>query len=117
MGTLAAAWPEAEFHLYDALPHYKVGNFPANQAGYDMQLEDVLKLLRDAMAAKGVKLSGYWMDCPYEYSSGEIAPLPSGFDGFQKIAKAVQVVKSMGLKVGKTFNSQQGGTTSDSGFF
>jgi len=115
--TLASALPEAQLFLYDALPHFSVGNFPANVPKYDMRLEEVLTLLHAAMSARGLKLAGYWMDCPYEYSSGEISPLPSGFDGFKKIAKAVQVAKGMGLKVGKTFNSQLGGTSSDKAFY
>jgi len=40
------------------------------------------------------------------------SPLPAG-SGFKKVADAAALVRGMGLRVGKTFNSQQGGATSD----
>lgn len=118
--VFAAAMPKianTKFFLYDALPHFWVGQFPPNNPNYNMSLEEVLPTLQKAMSAKGVQLSGYWMDCPYEYSSGDLQPLPSGFDGFEKIAEAVKRVKGMGLQVGKTFNSQAGGASSDEKFY
>lgn len=75
---------------------------------------DILLKVRKAMADRDVKqFEGYWMDCPYEYSRD--LPRKDG-DGFKKIATAVNLVKSAGMKVGKTFNSQAGGKTSDKGF-
>jgi hypothetical protein len=109
----AAGLPDTKFFLYDALPHFKVGGFPANDPQYDMDLMDVLTKLRDAMADRGVKLEGYWMDCPYEYSRD----LPGDVgDGFKKIATALKLIKSAGMKAGKTLNSQEGGSTSDKKF-
>lgn len=107
----ATELPGTKFFLYDALPHFRVAGFPANDAGYDLDLMDVLTKLRDAMADRGAKLEGYWIDCPFEYSRD----LPG--DGFRKIAAAVKLVKSAGMKVGKTLNSQEGGSTSDKGFY
>jgi len=111
--VMATGFPRAKFYLYDALPHYRAGNFPANIPAYDLDLSDILTLLRTAMVKKGTELAGYWMDCPFEYSEN----FPSGLDGFEKIAKAVQIVKAMGLEVGKTFNSQAGGQSSDEQFY
>lgn len=119
--TLATALgPSCQFFLYDALPHYAVGSqWPANVPVYGLELGETLTALNATMAAVGVPLAGYWMDCPYEYSRdypNATSPFPSG-SGFEKIAAAVKLVKSRGLAVGKTFNSQQGGSTSDKGFF
>lgn len=109
----AAALPSTKFFLYDALPHFKVGDFPANDAQYDLDLLEVLGKLRSAMQDQGVKLEGYWMDCPYEYSRD----LPGGDGyGFKKIAAAVKFIKSAGMQIGKTFNSQEGGQKSDKEF-
>lgn len=41
--------------------------------------------------------------------------MPAG-SGFQKVAAAVKLVKSLSLLVGKTFNSQAGGMVSDALF-
>jgi hypothetical protein len=110
-----------KFFLYDALPHMTVdkaapggGKWPRNNPNYDLDLGTLLRLLRTAMSPQ-VKLEGYWMDCPYEFSRdfpNATSPLPAG-SGFQKVADAAALVKGMGLRVGKTFNSLQGGQTSD----
>ena len=87
------ALPGAALFLYDALPHYAVGTkWPPSK---DMRLElgSALSQLQKAMAAKGVKLHGYWADCPFEYSES----YPGG-DGFKKVAAAAGLVSSMGLK-------------------
>lgn len=110
----AAGLPNTKFFLYDALPHFKVASFPANDRHYNMDLMDVLTRLRDAMADRGVTLEGYWMDCPFEYSRD--LPGDSG-DGFKKIATALKLIKSAGMKAGKTLNSQYGGSTSDKAFY
>lgn len=108
------------FFLYDALPHMAVGaKWPANIPRYDLELGEVLDALESAMRGRGVELSGYWMDCPYEYSRdypNATAPLPAG-SGFERVAAAAALVRARGLKVGKTFNSQQGGAKSDELFF
>ena len=110
----------ANFFLYDALPHYAVGNkFPANSPEYGLELTAVLEVLTREMDKVHVPLQGYWMDCPYEYSRdypNATNPLPPN-TGFHKIAAAVDLVKNMGLDVGKTFNSQAGGSESDEGFY
>jgi len=120
-GGLARANQSLAIFLYDALPHYAVGDaWPPNAPShYDLELGATLRALVPAVAARGVALAGYWMDCPYEYSRdypSASAPLPAGA-GFEKIAAAVKLVKGMGLLVGKTFNSQQGGQTSAQAFF
>lgn len=112
------------FFLYDALPHFSVGkDFPPNTRPpnheYGQDLETILDLLKDEMEKVGVPLAGYWMDCPYEYSRdypNATAPFPAG-EGWKKVAAAAALVRSKGLSVGKTFNSQQGGQTSDELFF
>lgn len=117
-GVMAAALPGTKFYLYDALPHYSVGiDWPANIAGYGLELGQVLQTLKQAMARQGVPLDGFWADCPYEYSAGTLAPLPRGLDGFEKLAAAVGLVKGMGLRFGKTFNTQKGGSASDESFY
>lgn len=71
------------------------------------------------MAAKNMTLEGYWADSPYEFSlnyPSANAPMPSG-SGFNKIAAMVALVKGMGLRVAKTFNSMAGGQTSDKAFY
>jgi hypothetical protein len=119
--------PPPNFFLYDALPHMTVdkpaasggGKWPRNIPNYDLDLGTLLRLLRAAMAKQQLELDGYWMDCPYEYSRdfpNATSPLPAG-TGFQKVADAAALVKGMGLRVGKTFNSQQGGATSDQLFY
>ena len=120
--------PLPKFFLYDALPHMTVdksssspggGKWPRNVPSYDLDLGTLLRLLRTAMANQKLALEGYWLDCPYEYSRdypNATQPLPAG-SGFEKVADAVALVKSMGLAVGKTFNSQQGGARSDELFY
>ena len=107
-------------YLYDALPHYAVGDtWPANDPRYGLELGATLRALAAAMAAQGVSLAGYWMDCPFEYSRdypNATQPLPAG-SGFEKIAAAVKLVKGMGLRVGKTLNSQAGGQKSAQAFY
>jgi hypothetical protein len=118
-GLTAAGASVPAFFLYDALPHMTVGKWPANVPTYGMDLGEILGLLDTAMAKLGVTLAGYWLDCPYEYSRdypNATAPLPAG-SGFQKVAAAAALVRARGLKVGKTFNSQMGGQTSDELFF
>ena len=44
------------------------------------------------------------------------SPMPAG-SGYKKVAAAVRVVKGLGMQIGKTFNSQQGGSTSAAGFY
>lgn len=93
------------FFLYDALPHYAVGTeYPANVAGYDLELGAILNTLAPAMSDRGVSLAGYWMDCPMEYSRD----YPLSGRGYEKVAAVVKLVKSLGLMAGKTFNSQAG---------
>eukprot|EP01043_Picozoa_sp_COSAG02_P019318 COSAG02_NODE_925_length_15858_cov_4.267276_11_plen_375_part_00 len=118
---------ETAFYLYDALPHYRVGDkWPANKPShYDMELGTVLSQLITAMNAKGVKLTGYWADSPMEYSANfpcvspvptpQCTPGPAG-SGYKKLAAAVKLVKDLDLKVGKTFNSQVGGKSSAEAF-
>ena len=120
-GGLARAGTTLTLFLYDALPHYAVGDaWPPNAPShYDLELGATLRALAPAMAAQGVVLAGYWMDCPYEYSRdypSAAAPRPAGA-GFDKIAAAVELVHGMGLLVGKTFNSQHGGQTSAHAFY
>ena len=108
----------AVFFLYDSLPHYTVKDWPANSdaIGFGLDLENVLTALQVAMDAEKVSLAGFWMDCPFEYSRdypNSTSPLPMG-SGFEKIAAAVTLVKSLGLQVGKTFNS---GVNSDELFY
>ena len=58
------------------------------------------------------------MDCPYDYSAAypnATAPRPFG-DGWKRVAAAAALVRGLGLEVGKTFNSQAGGATSDALF-
>ena len=86
---------------------------------YGLELGAVLSALRPAMAAKGVALAGYWADCPREYSRdypNATRPLPAG-SGYRKLAAALRLVHGMGLLMGKTFNSQQGGQTSAEAFY
>lgn len=114
------------FFLYDALPHYSVRDvngggvvWPANLPSYGLDLGIVLTLLQGAMLEKGVKLEGYWMDCPYEYSRdypNATSPYPLG-SGWQRVASAVSLVHSLNLKVAKTFNTQSGGSTSNQEFY
>jgi len=105
--------PDAKLFLYDALPHYDVGeDWPANEAGYGLELGDVLTRLRAAMAAESVVLHGYWADCPEEYS----AQYQHG-DGYARLAAAAALVGSMGLEFGKTINTGTGGQTSDKAFY
>lgn len=107
------------FFLYDALPHMTVGKWPRNVPQYDLDLGTLLSLLKSSMTEHKVKLTGYFLDCPYEYSRdfpNATSPMPAG-SGFKKIAAAVQLVKGMGLQIGKTFNSQQGGVKSDELFY
>ena len=62
---------------------------------------------------------GYWADCPYEYSRdypNASAPIP-GNAGFLKLQDTSLLVRNLSLKVAKTFNSGEGGQTSDRAFF
>ena len=118
------------FFLYDAIPHYAVGSeWPANTfaAHYELELGAVLTQLKAAMGAKGVKLTGYWADSPMEDSAcfpcmcgqdpeNPCKPGPDGA-GYEKIAAAVKLAKSLGLQAGKTFNSQAGGMASSEAFY
>lgn len=118
---LATKMTNSEFFLYDALPHFSVATWSANSGfgKYGLDLHNVLTSLQKAMTEQKVKLSGYWMDCPFEYSRdypNSTQPLAAG-SGFKKVGAAVQLVKQMGLQVGKTINSQQGGATSDERFY
>ncbi len=124
-GNAAAA---TTFFLYDALPHYSVDAsasggkvWPANTVGvkYGLELGATVRGLRAAMAAENMRLSGYWADCPFEYSRDfPNASAPAAGDaGFFKIAAALRLIKGMGLRFAKTFNSQQGGQTSAEAFF
>lgn len=108
--AIAQRWPNAVFILYDALPHFHVGDFPASNTKFDMELIDAIKLLRKAMTTQGLDLAGYWMDSPYEAS----LLIPHGWD---KIAEAVRQVKAEHLQVGKTFNSGDGGKESNQKFY
>ena len=165
--TLAS---DAQFWLYDALPHYAVElsnvsvkylskessaaaaaatataasaasskiietsiTFPQNDfpAKYNLSLGPVLTMTRDAMQKHGggTTLVGYWADSPREYSAyypcvtapktpRECVPVPKGpRDGYAKIKAALQLVQSIGLQFGKTFNSQVGGQTSSQAFY
>ena len=118
------------FFLYDAIPHYAVGSdWPANTfaAHYKLELGAVLTLLKDVMRVKGVTLTGYWADSPMEASA--CFPCMCGQDpenpckqgpagsGYQKIAAAIKLAKSLGLQAGKTFNSQAGGMVSSEAFY
>merc|ERR1712216_465646 len=94
--AIAEKWPNAIFFLYDALPHFHVGDFPSSNPNFDMELIDAIKLLREAMTAQGLTLTGYWMDSPYEASM-------KIHHGWDKIAEAVRQVKAEQLQVGKTF--------------
>eukprot|EP01063_Lacrimia_lanifica_P033741 TRINITY_DN6096_c4_g1_i1.p1 TRINITY_DN6096_c4_g1~~TRINITY_DN6096_c4_g1_i1.p1 ORF type:complete len:334 (+),score=92.61 TRINITY_DN6096_c4_g1_i1:48-1049(+) len=108
-----ARLPEAKLFLYDALPHYAVGDaYPASAAGYGLELTDVLAQLQRALAGRNVTLTGYWADCPADYSTA----YPYG-DGYAKIAAAAAAAASLGLEFGKTFNSQSGGAASDAAFY
>lgn len=111
--AVAVATPRSRFYLYDALPHYSVGPWPAN-LDYGLDLGAILVPLQARMASRGVPLCGYWMDCPRDYSvayPNASAPLPAG-DGYKKVAAAVALVQGLGLAAAKTFNSQLGGATS-----
>ena len=78
--------------------------------GYNMDLGEILELLQKAMVAQIFMLSSYWADSPYEYSRDYPDPA--------SVAKAaaMKLVKGEGLLMGKTFNSQTGGKTSDAAF-
>jgi len=119
-GGLGGSRGAPSFYLYDALPHMTVGAFPRNDPKYDLDLGTLLTTLQAAMRAKHVRLEGYLMDCPYEFSSDPFpnasAPMPAG-SGYRKIAAAAELVRNLGLRVGKTFNSQSGGQTSDTLFY
>ena len=127
-GLKATLGSGTAFYLYDAMPHYSVGaKWPANTpfGNHHMELGAILSQLRSAMTAKGVKLTGYWADSPMEYSANypckspvptpQCKPGPAG-SGYEKLAAAVNLVKSLGLKVGKTFNSEMGGKSSAAAF-
>jgi hypothetical protein len=115
----AAAAPRARLFLYDALPHFAVSAaYPANLPEYGLELNATLRTLRAAFSRAGVVLAGYFMDCPYDYSAvypNASASRPFG-DGWKRVAAAAALVHSLGLEVGKTFNSQSGGSTSDALF-
>jgi hypothetical protein len=69
--VVASALTGTKLFLYDALPHFSVGNdFPCNDPfeKYGLELGSVLTKLKKEMDKVGVPLSGYWMDCPFEYS-------------------------------------------------
>ena len=113
----AALGPAASLFLYDALPHFAVGEkWPQNPGGpraqFGLELGSVLQQLREAMAAKGVVLHGYWADCPFEYSD----EYPFG-DGYKKVAAAAGLVSSMGIKFGKTFNAAAAGNISSEAYY
>lgn len=120
MGGSTGATPL--FFLYDALPHYAVGTkWPANTASarYGLELGAVLTALKAAMVARGVVLTGHWLDSPFEYSRdypSAAAPWPGGA-GWNKIAAAVALVKGMGLQIGKTVNCGECGQTSAAAFY
>jgi len=119
VAVIAAAAPATRFFLYDALPHFSVGAWPANLPAYGLELGAILAGLQREMASRGIELRGYWMDCPLEYSRdypNATSPLPAG-DGYKKIAAAVALVHSLGMEAAKTFNSQAGGTASDKLFY
>jgi hypothetical protein len=40
--------------------------WPRNVPAYDLDLGTLMRLLKVAMAAKHVRLEGYWLDCPFE---------------------------------------------------
>ena len=113
---------KAAFFLYDALPHFAVGDaWPANTMGakYGLELGAVLTALKAAMVAKGLVLTGHWLDSPYEYSRdypSAAAPLPGGA-GWKKVAAAVALVKGMGLAIGKTVNCGECGQVSAEAFY
>jgi hypothetical protein len=79
------------------------------------------------MRAQGVELAGYWADSPMEDSAcypcmcgqGPDNPCKPGLagSGYLKVAATVKLVKTLGLRVGKTFNSQNGGQTSSRAFY
>merc|ERR1712070_344813 len=62
---------------------------------------------------QGVKLSGVWFDSPYEVSN-DPEKQPHGYD---KIALATTQIKELGLKVGKCFNSGDGGKEGNREFY
>ena len=59
----------------DALPHYSVGEWPANAPTYGLDLGTVLTMLQLEMQNVGVPLSGYWLDSPMEYVTTLSPPL------------------------------------------
>ena len=96
---------------------YKGTQWARDVASYDLDLGTLLSLVVAAMARRELTLDGYLMDCPFEYSRdfpNASAPMPAG-SGFEKVAAAARLVRGMGLLVGKTFTSQQGGTLSEAG--
>ena len=115
--AVQSALPAASLFLYDALPHYSVGTkWPQNPGGprahFGLELGSVLHQLKQAMAAHGVVLHGYWADCPFDSSDG----YPYG-DGYKKVAAAAELVTAMGLQFGKTFNAIQAGQTSSEAYY
>lgn len=109
------------FFLYDALPHFAVGDaWPPNTGhAYQMELGQTITMLQAAMGVEQVELAGYWADSPMEYSRDypdATNPWPAG-SGYKKIAAAVKLVTAtLGLQIGKTFNSQHGGSISGEQF-
>eukprot|EP01048_Picozoa_sp_COSAG05_P013117 COSAG05_NODE_1366_length_5062_cov_15.988762_3_plen_389_part_00 len=118
--TAAGQLTPPELFLYDTPAHMTVGQWPPNTPTYHLDLGKILQLLQAAFKAEGgIELTGYWMDLPYELSRdfpNSTAPLPAG-SGFKKIVTAAEIVRSFGLKVGKTYNSVQGGQTSNRLFY
>ena len=91
-----------EFFLYDTPAHMTVGTWPPNVPKYELDLGNILQLLLGAFRADPpLRLTGFWMDLPYEYSRdypNATQPFPAG-SGFERVAAAVELARSLGLKV------------------
>ena len=104
---------DVQLYLYDCIAHYIVEEWPANwpmppNVTYDMNLDHVLTTLKKKMKLQGAVLVGYWADCPYSCSTKYNAKNGTQLDGYLRFAAAVALVKSKGLKIGKTFNAHPG---------
>ncbi|XP_065179169.1 uncharacterized protein LOC135809688 [Sycon ciliatum] len=113
--VLKKAMPDLEFGVIDAVPHFSAGKYPSNnEPRVDLgDIRDALSTLKTALAGAGTELLFYWADCPYEYSLN----LP-GNTGFEKLAFiANYTTNELGMRMGKIFNSQQGGSVSDKMYY
>ena len=110
--VLKNAMPHLEFGLIDAVPHFTAGPYAANSSKPLGDIRDALTILKKDMAAAGMPLQFYWADCPYEYSMAM-----TGNSGYEKLAFIANFTTNvLGIRMGKIFNSEQGGKMSNEEF-